>query len=98
MIFFSRSGTLSLSLQTIRFKTEMVRNITIKLGYANSKIYKCTNPECPRPGCYRALGSSTPDVIYCESDTCKDKKIPMELQRHVSFVVRCITASSSSSS
>lgn len=26
--------------QTVRFKTEFVRNITIKLGYANAKIYK----------------------------------------------------------
>ena len=26
--------------QTIRFKSELVRNITIKLGYANAKIYR----------------------------------------------------------
>ncbi len=26
--------------QTVRFKTELERNITIKLGYANAKIYK----------------------------------------------------------
>jgi hypothetical protein len=32
------------------------RNITIKLGYANAKIYKC--PTCERPSCYRAYGSS----------------------------------------
>eukprot|EP01083_Nonionella_stella_P235402 827780_1 len=25
---------------TVRFKTELERNITIKLGYANAKIYK----------------------------------------------------------
>jgi hypothetical protein len=29
--------------QTVRFKTELERNITIKLGYANAKIYKCDN-------------------------------------------------------
>lgn len=29
---------------TVRFKNELVRNITIKLGYANAKIYKCENP------------------------------------------------------
>ena len=28
--------------QTIRFKSELVRNITIKLGYANAKIYRST--------------------------------------------------------
>ena len=27
--------------QTVRFKNELERNITIKLGYANAKIYKC---------------------------------------------------------
>lgn len=42
--------------QTVRFKNELERNITIKLGYANAKIYKC--PGCERPSCYRAYGSS----------------------------------------
>lgn len=36
--------------QTVRFKTELVRNITIKLGYANAKIFKCDNVKCLRPG------------------------------------------------
>ena len=31
--------------QTIRFKNKLERNITIKLGYANAKIYKAA----PRP-------------------------------------------------
>jgi len=35
---------------TVRFKNELERNITIKLGYANAKIYECTNPECHKPG------------------------------------------------
>ena len=30
-------------IQTIRFKNELERNITIKLGYANCKIFKCNN-------------------------------------------------------
>ena len=34
--------------QTVRFKDELERNITIKLGYANAKIYRCDAPECPR--------------------------------------------------
>jgi hypothetical protein len=29
--------------QTVRFKNELERNITIKLGYANAKIYECTS-------------------------------------------------------
>jgi translation initiation factor 2 gamma subunit (eIF-2gamma) len=28
---------------TVRFKNELERNITIKLGYANAKIYECPN-------------------------------------------------------
>ena len=40
-------------IQTVRFKNELERNITIKLGYANAKIFKCRNPQCPKPGCYQ---------------------------------------------
>ncbi|KAI9278954.1 eukaryotic translation initiation factor 2 subunit 3 [Phascolomyces articulosus] len=69
--------------QTVRFKNEMERNITIKLGYANAKIYKCRNSECPRPGCYRSYGSSKEDNPPCERPGCGGK---MELVRHVSFV------------
>ncbi|EKV19761.1 hypothetical protein PDIG_01020 [Penicillium digitatum PHI26] len=43
--------------QTVRFKNELERNITIKLGYANAKIYKCDSPECPRPTCYKSFKS-----------------------------------------
>lgn len=65
--------------QTVRFKNELERNITIKLGYANAKIYKC--PTCERPSCYRAYGSSKEDAPPC--DMCSG---PMQLIRHVSFV------------
>ncbi|KAF6264312.1 eukaryotic translation initiation factor 2 gamma [Scenedesmus sp. NREL 46B-D3] len=65
--------------QTVRFKNELERNITIKLGYANAKIYKC--PSCERPTCYRAYGSSKEDAPPC--DQCSG---PMQLIRHVSFV------------
>ena len=41
--------------QTVRFKNELERNITIKLGYANAKVYRCQNPRCPRLICFRAL-------------------------------------------
>ena len=34
--------------QTVRFKNELERNITIKLGYANAKIYRAADPKCPR--------------------------------------------------
>ncbi|KAH0854872.1 hypothetical protein HID58_031356, partial [Brassica napus] len=43
----------SVLVQTVRFKNELERNITIKLGYANAKIYKCEDEKCPRPMCYK---------------------------------------------
>ncbi|CAN1323894.1 Eukaryotic translation initiation factor 2 subunit 3 [Linum perenne] len=58
--------------QTVRFKNELERNITIKLGYANAKIYKCEDERCPRPDCYN-------DVPGFENAR-------MKLLRHVSFV------------
>jgi len=39
----------------VRFKNELERNITIKLGYANAKIYKCEDEQCPRPMCYKCV-------------------------------------------
>lgn len=69
--------------QTVRFKNELERNITIKLGYANAKVYKCDSPACPRPGCYRSCGSNKEDVFPCERPGCNGK---FRLVRHVSFV------------
>lgn len=64
--------------QTIRFKNELIRNITIKLGYANAKIYKCDGGK-NEPGNYRSKGSNTEDEFIEDDKTWK-------LQRHVSFV------------
>ncbi|EAY16296.1 heterochromatin protein, putative [Trichomonas vaginalis G3] len=64
---------------TIRWKKELERNITIRLGYANAKIYKC--PQCPAPQCYISRNSeilTDPRCPHCSS--------PIELIRHVSFV------------
>lgn len=69
--------------QTVRFKTELERNITIKLGYANAKIFKCDNPKCPRPGNYKSYGSGQIEKPKCERVGCGST---MTLQRHVSFV------------
>ncbi|TEB33822.1 hypothetical protein FA13DRAFT_1812415 [Coprinellus micaceus] len=69
--------------QTVRFKNELVRNITIKLGYANAKIYQCENPACPRPGCYRSYRSDKEENPPCERPGCNSR---MKLVRHVSFV------------
>uniref|UniRef100_A0ACD5TDK6 Uncharacterized protein n=1 Tax=Avena sativa TaxID=4498 RepID=A0ACD5TDK6_AVESA len=70
--------------QTVRFKNELERNITIKLGYANAKIYKCKNERCPRPMCYRAYGSAKEDAPICDVPGCENAR--MQLLRHVSFV------------
>ncbi|OMJ27271.1 Eukaryotic translation initiation factor 2 subunit gamma [Smittium culicis] len=69
--------------QTVRFKNELERNITIKLGYANAKIYKCDFSECPRPGCYKSCRSDKEDSFPCERSGCTGT---MRLLRHVSFV------------
>eukprot|EP00245_Coleochaete_scutata_P014262 TRINITY_DN6025_c3_g1_i1.p1 TRINITY_DN6025_c3_g1~~TRINITY_DN6025_c3_g1_i1.p1 ORF type:complete len:468 (+),score=104.07 TRINITY_DN6025_c3_g1_i1:139-1542(+) len=70
--------------QTVRFKNELERNITIKLGYANAKIYMCEDETCPRPMSYRAYGSAKEDSPLCEVEGFTDKR--MKLLRHVSFV------------
>lgn len=67
--------------QTVRFKNELIRNITIKLGYANAKIYKCDSPACPRPGCYRSFGSDKEVDPPCEREGCEGR---YRLYRHVS--------------
>eukprot|EP00928_Gymnodinium_smaydae_P059184 TRINITY_DN4242_c1_g1_i1.p1 TRINITY_DN4242_c1_g1~~TRINITY_DN4242_c1_g1_i1.p1 ORF type:complete len:486 (-),score=127.43 TRINITY_DN4242_c1_g1_i1:131-1522(-) len=67
-------------IHTVRFKQEKERNITIKLGYANAKIYKNDSPDVERPSCYTSFGSSTPDVVPCPEGG------DWRLVRHISFV------------
>ncbi|KAK8921100.1 hypothetical protein KSP39_PZI020323 [Platanthera zijinensis] len=69
---------------TVRFKNELERNITIKLGYANAKIFKCEDERCPRPMCYKAYGSGKEDNPPCDVPGFENTK--MKLLRHVSFV------------
>ena len=66
---------------TVRYKNELERNITIKLGYANAKIYECT--KCTRPTKYRSYGSAKPASFPCDRKDCDGE---MQLIRHVSFV------------
>ena len=49
---------------------EKIRNITIKLGYANAKIYKCSNPDCKPPSCYKSDKSDKPDKLPCPDAGC----------------------------
>lgn len=68
-------------IHTVKFKTEKERNITIKLGYANCKIYKCNNENCDEQN-YCSKGSGTKD----EEVLCQCCFKIMELVRHISFV------------
>ena len=63
----------------MRHEKEKSRNITIKLGYANAKLYKC--PSCPPPDCYKSFGSKKED-----NPKCKACDSTLQLIRHVSFV------------
>lgn len=56
----------------IKYKSELERNITIKLGYANAKIYKCFN--CKRPNCYQI------------TESCPIHLTKSLLVKHVSFI------------
>ena len=67
--------------QTVRFKNELERNITIKLGYANANIFKCDNPECPRPTCYKSFKSEKEVDPPCDREGCGGT---YRLLRHVS--------------
>ena len=70
---------------TIKHKHEKIRNITIRLGYANAKIFKCS--VCPDPDSYKSFGSAKQDKIICGNTTstgsCPET---MSLIRHISFV------------
>lgn len=71
---------------TIKHTGEKVRNITIKLGYANAKIYKCQT--CPEPTNFKSFGSAKDDVVVCGNKLSKGGKCQekMILMRHLSFV------------
>ena len=66
---------------TTKHSKEMEKNITIQLGYANAKIYKCD--MCPSPICYKTFGSKQSDLIKCTNDGCESY---LRLVRHISFV------------
>ena len=87
--------------QTVRFKNELERNITIKLGYANAKIFKIdlnTVPEEKKSQYsnmdlhkeyYCSNGSGKADRFKVETETAKEifgESAEYECIRHVSFV------------
>ncbi len=64
--------------KTMNSSQELERNMTIKLGYANAKIYKCDGPA-NQPGNYCSRGSGWDDEFVENGKLYK-------LVRHVSFV------------
>ncbi|RNF17072.1 putative eukaryotic translation initiation factor 2 subunit [Trypanosoma conorhini] len=65
--------------KTQKYHREAVMNITIHLGYANAKVFKCD--KCELPAAFHAFPSSQPDKTDCP--TCGS---PLTLKRHFSFV------------
>lgn len=67
---------------TIKFKAEFSRNITIKLGYANAKIFKSVEPlESTGEYLFETAGSGHDDEYVSEVHGVR-----MQLVRHISFV------------
>ncbi len=64
--------------ETQKFSKEKETNITIRLGYANAKIYKCNT--CPEPKCYYSIGINT------KTNECKHCGQKGMLVNHISFV------------
>lgn len=61
--------------QTVRFKTELERNITIKLGYANAKIYKGDLPPAslkPAEDNANQVTNTATSVTSAEQKTADD--------------------------
>jgi translation initiation factor 2 subunit 3 len=63
---------------TQRHAEEQKKNLTMKLGYANTKIFKC--PKCLPPMAYQFKPSKVMETSCMICDT------PMKLERHISFV------------
>ena len=65
-------------IRTQKFGAEKERNITIRLGYANAKIWKC--PQCPDPECYSSTDSTK------NYSSCEECNSDMKLVSHISIV------------
>lgn len=62
---------------TQKRKDELQANMTIKLGYANTKIFKCD--DCDNPECYQSTGSSVMEHM------CTNCNGPTKLLTHISI-------------
>jgi translation initiation factor 2 subunit 3 len=64
--------------ETFKFSKERENGITMKIGYANCKIFKC--PKCESPKAFSSAGSKVTTQI------CKHCGSTAELVRYLSFV------------
>ena len=64
--------------ETFTHSKEKKLGITMRIGYANCCIYKCT--KCPEPQCYQSSGSRTTlsQCVHCRS--------PLDLVEYFSFI------------
>lgn len=65
-------------IQTQKYAEEEERGITMKLGYANAKIFRCKS--CPKPQCYQSHSSAA------NNPPCNICSGPTELIKHISVV------------
>jgi translation initiation factor 2 subunit 3 len=69
---------------TVRFRNELERTLTIKLGYGHASMFKCEEVRWARPMAYKAYGSGKEDSPLCDVPDFESAR--MKLLRHVSFV------------
>ena len=65
-------------IETFKFAKEREKGITMKIGYANCKIFKC--PICPEPECYFPTSSKVKNYL------CDKCKIDCVLAQYFSFI------------
>lgn len=64
--------------KTQRHSFEKKNDMTVNLGYANAKIFKCGT--CPSPSCYSSSPSNVEHIVCC---LCENE---MELVKHMSII------------
>lgn len=70
------------NIDTVKFSSEKVNNITIKLGYANAKIFECSNPECIAVNQRYFTGK----FDARDDSPCPRCNRPAKLIRHISII------------
>lgn len=67
--------------KTMKHSSELINSLTIKLGYANFKIFKCN--ICPEPKCYHHMDCNIKETeLNCPDMLCQGQ---LKLIRHISI-------------